>query len=179
MFNCPHDQEIVHSVTNIPLNNVEIHFLLTGFFTQGCHLAAFLISKQPPRSYSYTPGGLGLVGLCLWVFSLAPLHHPLQTVLSWANLFGSEKVTLENILVYYYTWKSKINHMRCLWNCQGEDGTTFLILSAFLLSPTSSPFLKLLNHLVEGCVCYSEKSPGPPNSSVRSLWISVLFFFFF
>lgn len=125
-------------VTNIPPNNVEIHFLLTGFFRQGCRLAAFLISNQPSGSYSYTPGGLGLVGLCLSGFSLAPLNHPLRTVLSWASLLGSEKVTLENILVYYYTQKRKINHTRCLWNCQGEDDTTFLILSAFFLIATSS-----------------------------------------
>ena len=63
-------------VTNMPPNNVKIHFLLTGFLLGRC-LAAFLIPKQPPRSYSYTPGGLGIVGLCFWMFPLAPLYHPL------------------------------------------------------------------------------------------------------
>lgn len=128
-------------ITNIPPNNVEIHFPLTGFFTHSCHLAAFLISTQPSRSYSYTPGGLGLAGLCPWVFSLAALNPPLQTVLSWTSLLGSEKVTLKNILVYYYTQRSKINHTRYLWNCQREDGTTFLILSAFSLICILLPFL--------------------------------------
>lgn len=119
-------------VTNIPPNNVEIHFLLTGFFTQSCHLAAFLISKQPSRSYSYTPGGLGLLGLCwecsYWLLCTAP---PPQTVLRWASFLGSAKVTLENTLVYDYTQKSKINHLRCLWNCQ-EKMTPSLSSCLFL-----------------------------------------------
>lgn len=70
-----------------------------------------------------------------WLLATPP---PPQTVLRWASFSGSEKVTLENMLVYYYTQKSKINHRRCLWNCWEKDGTTFLILSAsFLISPSS------------------------------------------
>lgn len=95
------------------------------------------------------------------------------------QVLGSEKVTLENILVYYYTEKSKINHTRCVWNCQGEDGSAFLILSLFFffLIPTSSPFLKLLKHLVEGCVCVTQRRPlPPPQIRVHSLWINVIFF---
>lgn len=71
-----------------------------------------------------------------WLLGTPP---PPQTVLRWASFSGSEKVTLENMLVYYYTQKSKINHMRCLWNCREKDGTTFLDLSAFFSISTSSP----------------------------------------
>lgn len=139
---------------NIPPNNVEIHFLLTEFFIQGCNLAAFLISKQPSRP-SYSPGGLGLVGLCLWVFSLAPLHHHPHPRECW---------------VRQVSWRVKKWHLRTYWfiiilrgvklTTQAASGiakgtTTFFILSAFFLVSTSSPFLKLLNHLVEGCMCYS------------------------
>lgn len=153
MFNCPHDQEIVHLCNEYPSKQCENSFPLDWVFHSGLCLAAFLISKQPSRSYSYTPGGLGLVGLCPWLFSdsFEPLHP--QTVLSWASLLGNEKVTLENILVYYYTQRSKINHARCMWNHQQEEVTSLLILSTFLFISIMYHFGKPLNHLVKGSLC--------------------------
>ena len=64
-------------VTNMPPNNVEIHFLLTGFLLRAIpwQLSWYQNSHQDP--ILNTPGGLGIVGLCFWVFPLAPLHHPL------------------------------------------------------------------------------------------------------
>lgn len=56
-----------------------------------------------------------------WLLCTPP---PPQTVLRWTSFLGSEKVTLENILVYYYIQRSKINHTRYLWNCREKDGTS-------------------------------------------------------
>lgn len=89
-------------VMNIPWNNMEIHFLLTEFFTQGCHLAAFQIIKTAPqmpflqsrRSWTCWP-----LPVSVPTGSFAPPLHlhpppPPPRMLSWASLLGSEKVTL-------------------------------------------------------------------------------------
>lgn len=43
----------------------------------------------------------------------------------------------------------------------------------FFLIPISSPLLKLLNHLVEGCVCVTQRCPLAPQILVHSLWINI------
>lgn len=68
-------------------------------------------------------------------------------------------MTLENILVYYYTKKSKINHKRCPGIANGMVAPLAHPVCLFCISLLSSS-LKLLSHLLEGCVHYS-KAPAP------------------
>lgn len=125
-------------VTSVPPNNVKLYFLLTGFFTQSCFLAALLISKQPPSSYSYTPGGLGLLGLCLWAFSLfsfaynsiAHLTPPPDSAKFSRSLMEWE--TLKNILLYSFYRSIKLTTYYTL-EYQENDDTSFHICLHFSL----------------------------------------------
>ena len=96
-----------------------------------------------------------------WLLCTTPSRQYWVEQVSWE----SEKVTLENILVYYYTQKSKINHTRCIWNSWGEGGSAFLILSVFFFNYyLISTFKAVESFSWRVCVCYPETSPGPPNS---------------
>lgn len=139
MFNCPHDRKLFTCVTTISPNNLEIHFLLTGFFTRAVpwQLSWYQNSYWDPiPTLREVLDLLPLPG----VFSLASLNPPSQTMLSWASLREWKKVTHENILVYYYTKKSKINHKRCPGIANGMVAPPclpclpFLYFSAVLVS---------------------------------------------
>lgn len=163
-------------VMNIPSNNMEIHFLLTGFFTQGCHLAAFQIIKtalqmlflQSRRSWTCWP-----LPASVPTGSFPPPLHlhpspPPPRMLSWASLLGSEKVTLENILVYYYPQRSKINHLSCLKLPRGRWHHLSHLVCLFL-----GFYFVSISEAVESCtcrcICYSRKSPAARNSSGHRL----------
>lgn len=92
------------------------------------------------------------------------------------QVLGSEKVTLENILVYYYTEKSKINHTRCVWNCQGKDGSAFLILSLFFDSYAISIFKAVEAFSWRVCVLLRDVPCHPPPKFVSIVSELMLYF---
>lgn len=114
-------------------------FPLDWVFHSGCSLAAFLISKQLLGSYSYTPGGLGLAAPA-WSVLSGFFEPPFPDYAELGKSQGVKKVTHENILVYYYTKKSKINHKRCPGIANGMVAPPclpclpFLYFSAVLVS---------------------------------------------
>lgn len=177
MFNCPHDQEIVHLCNEYPSKQCGNSFPLDWVFHAGLSLGNFpdiktatkILFLHSRRSWTCWPlPGRVLTG------SLVPHPHPRQC---WGGQV-SRGVRKWHLRTCWFI----ITHRRVKLTTWGASGIAEKKMAPpFLTCLPFSRFLlhlhwRLLNHLVEECTCYSEKAPAAPDSSVHCLWIDVLFF---
>lgn len=175
MFNCPHDQEIVHLCNEYASKQCEDSFPLDWVFTRpllgsfpDTKTATKILFLHSRRSWNCWP-------LLLNVPTGSFVPPPLDS----AELSKSWGVRKWHLRTYWFI----ITQRRVKLTTRDVSGIAKAKMALpfssclFFLIPTPSPFLKLLKHLVEGCVCYSETSPATtPQIRVHSLWINVIFF---